>query len=216
MYIRKLRLIFIGFLFCCYLFPVSTFAIAPSAELPVELLYFNPIIEDKVIYLKWATITEINNSHFEIEHSTNGLDFIKIENIEGAGNSFSALEYNYTHHDSSPGINYYRLKLVDYNGDFEYSPVEKIALRLLQSTFLTLFPNVSSDQIRLNFLNENQSEKIHLKVFDTIGRNIYDLEIPGNTNRYNLKVDAIPAGYYIVQVKLGKTLLVERFLKPRK
>ena len=68
--------------------------------------------------LSWKTASEINNSHFEIERSNNGKDFIKIGEIAGQGTSNSTKRYQFT--DKNPGSaqQYYRLKQVDFDGKF--------------------------------------------------------------------------------------------------
>ena len=94
-----------------YFYDIDNFTINCSVVLPIELLYFNASKTTcSQNTLTWSTATEINNDHFDIERSIDGLNFIKIKEISGAINSTLAITYNYL--DSSPdnGLNYYRLK----------------------------------------------------------------------------------------------------------
>lgn len=90
--------------------------------LPVELLYFDVSVEDTDITFNWATASEINNDYFELQESNDGNTFNTIHFIEGAGNSFSLVEYSIQIKQHSSPL-YYRLKQVDYNGDYDISDV---------------------------------------------------------------------------------------------
>ncbi|MEK6828808.1 MAG: hypothetical protein AABY15_01690 [Nanoarchaeota archaeon] len=90
--------------------------------LPIELLYFVGVKEqDGRNLLKWVTASEMSNDYFSIERSDDGEMFEEINRVDGAGNSSSELSYYVYDNNPIKGYNYYRLKQVDYNGDFEYS-----------------------------------------------------------------------------------------------
>ena len=88
----------------------------PCSVLPIEFLSFEGNNEDKVNVLKWVTATEINNEYFTIERSVDGENWLRIEQVDGAGNSSVKRSYEYVD-DSYPNqINYYRLSQTDFNG----------------------------------------------------------------------------------------------------
>jgi hypothetical protein len=88
--------------------------------LPVELIYFGSTVDDTDIIFQWATASEINNDYFELQESNDGGTFSTVHFIEGAGDSFSIIKYEVS--VKHPNVlTYYRLKQVDYNGDFDYS-----------------------------------------------------------------------------------------------
>lgn len=90
--------------------------------LPIELLYFKGDMKSCVEnLLTWGTATELNNDRFEIERSNDGITFEKIAIVKGAGNSLQVLKYNYSDTNPGLGINYYRLKQVDYDSQFKYT-----------------------------------------------------------------------------------------------
>jgi len=105
----------------------------PAAPLPIELMVFiaRPLNATDV-QLNWTTATEINSSHFDIERSTQGITWIKIGTVAAAGNSHSNLSYNLIDKnvfDSDEVTNtdfYYRLNMVDLDGQFEYSDVRQV------------------------------------------------------------------------------------------
>ena len=76
--------------------------------------------------LTLATASEQNDTYFDVEHSTNGLEFKTIGNVKGQGTAQTVTNYNFEHTAPIAGINYYRLKQVDFDGAFTYSPVQSI------------------------------------------------------------------------------------------
>ena len=96
-------------------------ACAINITLPVDLISFEAEREEDNIKLNWSTASEENNDYFEIQKSYDGEVFTPIGYVDGAGNSNAVLEYSYT--DSETGKAYYRLKQLDYDGEFEYSDI---------------------------------------------------------------------------------------------
>ena len=99
-----------------------------SVPLPIELMYFNATLQSnaKKVDLNWATATEINNDYFSIERAGKDLNFKEIAYVPGAG--ISSLNHYYHQLDENPlpGINYYRLKQVDYDGNVTFSDVKSV------------------------------------------------------------------------------------------
>ena len=102
----------------------SVAVLSTSTTLPVKLEYFSAYKYGNMSLLKWSTASEINNDYFDIERSPDCINWESISKISSlSGNSINELDYQYT--DSHPlnDINYYRLKQVDVDGEFEYSPI---------------------------------------------------------------------------------------------
>lgn len=107
-----------------YYYDIDYFNITCSSVLPIELLYFSGAQKScKQNILSWATATETNNDHFEIERSLDAINFETIKKILGATNSLETKQYTYIDFNPELGINYYRLKQVDINGEFTYAPI---------------------------------------------------------------------------------------------
>lgn len=107
--------------------------------LPVELLSFSGTIVEGESHLYWATASEQNNSHFEIERSADGSTFEKIGEVQGANNSSIETRYSYVDKTPHQGINYYRLKQVDFDGGYEYSNI--VVLKYSSLGDITIYPN---------------------------------------------------------------------------
>ncbi len=88
--------------------------------LPIELNYFNAELIDGYVFLKWQTLTEINNNYFTILKSYDGYKWNELIDVDGAGNSNIITNYNYIDTDLNGGNIYYYLKQTDFNGDYKY------------------------------------------------------------------------------------------------
>lgn len=84
--------------------------------LPVELYSFNCNEFNNKIDIRWVTVSEVNNSHFILEHSTDIKNWYTIATVYGRGNTTEMSEYHYKHLNPSDGENYYRLKQIDFDG----------------------------------------------------------------------------------------------------
>ncbi|MDA0196847.1 MAG: VCBS repeat-containing protein [Bacteroidetes bacterium] len=88
--------------------------------LPVELVSFSGKAGNESIVLDWVTATEVNNDRFEIERSVDGANWDVVGTVVGAGSSEDFLTYEFTDRRPVIGINYYRLRQVDFDGAHEY------------------------------------------------------------------------------------------------
>jgi hypothetical protein len=153
--------------------------------LPVDLLYFDAEEEvDGIVQLNWATASEINNKHFLIERSQNAIDFEEIDIIEGMGNSSIVVEYNSKDEHPNLGTSYYRLKQVDFNGEFEYSAVVSVLIEKLSSTSSTdcyLYPNPISKTKNLTIVTNEMNEQATIKLYDVVGKLVCQSE---ESNKY--------------------------------
>jgi|GEM_PF-726578 len=138
------------------------------AALPVTLLSFEAnVSENNQVKIDWSTASEVNNSFYTIERSTNGVDFQVLTSVDGAGNSSELLFYTYTDTKPINGLSFYRLKQTDFSGDFEFSEIKSVRLTRVFETSYSAYPNpirqgetlhisytVERDQtLRLVFLN---------------------------------------------------------------
>lgn len=93
-----------------------------NSPLPVDLISFTASKSEFSVELKWSTASEVNNSHFEIYKSTDIENFEQIGTVYGKGNSQVIAEYQFIDRNLK-GAQFYRLKQVDYDGQFEYSDI---------------------------------------------------------------------------------------------
>ncbi len=134
-------------------------------SLPVELISFYQEIDlNNTVSLYWSTATEINNEGFEIETSLDGTDFEYIGYIEGNGTTNEIQTYQFVDYHFV-ATSYYRLKQIDFDGQFEYSPIIKAAS--LSSETLQLYPSTVSNELNLV---GNPKTTFTYQVFDISGQ----------------------------------------------
>ena len=104
-------------------FSQFTFGSDNTNTLPVKLIAFSGKLSMENIALSWATSSETNSAYFEIEHSKSGYDFTSIGKVTAAGNTNVQSNYRFTDYNAIKGINYYRLKQTDLDGNYVYSNI---------------------------------------------------------------------------------------------
>ncbi len=169
--------------------------------LPVELLEFTATENDNIVLLEWLTVTEINNDYFEIQRSSDGINFETIATIKGAGNSNSLIEYSNV--DDSPfrGISYYRLKQVDFDGKHSFSDI--VAVKIINEE-ITIRPNPTSGLLMIDNLKDRE-----IKIVDVTGKTIREFYLKTKS----IDVTDIPKGIYFIQFIEAKKTIVQKFVK---
>ena len=191
--------------------------------LPIELKSFEGECENNEVKLKWSTASEKNNDYFSVERSFNGIDFIKVGTIKGAGNSLTEKNYEFT--DNTPSlrkesfgqysnlntqISYYRLKQNDIEGSFSYSDIvsvqnckNKIALEF------DVFPNPANDilAVSVNIVSQN----CNLIITNSIGEIVIEKNI--ETSESVIDLSMLSAGIYCVRVISAEGLFTKKLIK---
>jgi hypothetical protein len=94
----------------------------PDSPLPISLIRFVESFNGKRVTLSWSTLSEQNFDYFSIERSRDAKNYVQIGTVKGSGWSQTRNDYSFTDHNPMPGINYYRLKSVDFDGYTEIFP----------------------------------------------------------------------------------------------
>ena len=164
-----------------------------AAILPVKLESFTAEKEGNRVNLAWVTASEVNNEGFEIQHSTNGLSWDLLGWMNGAGDSTERLEYVFVDQNPENGINYYRLKQIDFDGTSEFSDVVSVAFS--HEAKVTMYPNPvhRSLQIETNGLTIKR-----LRIIDVNGQIVLEQDLNSSTTELDLSQFA--NGLYIVEM----------------
>lgn len=184
-------------------------------SLPVELISFTGENAGEKNILHWTTASELNNQYFQLEHSADGSTFTSFERISGAGNSTSLLNYEAPDMHPPGKVSYYRLKQVDYDGQFTYSSV--IAIHKKSGLHpISCFPNPVSEA--LNILFDNSSNNyVSIIIYDISGREIIREEkvVSEGSNILTLETNALSSGSYSVSLLNSRNEILARdlFLK---
>lgn len=173
-----------------------------NPSLPIELIYFEAHINGDKVVISWATATEINNDYFVIEKTINGFDFTEVIITDGAGNSNSTITYFEVDFSPWAGVSYYRLKQVDFDGTFSYSPLVAIDFNGIDGPGIELFPNPVQEENPFNLgLYGFNMQEVVVVVRDITGKEFYSEIVVVEYEEQFLAIDPqgrIPAGNYLV------------------
>lgn len=176
---------------------LNDITVSASAPLPVELSYFGGSLNrDNDVELNWSTATENNNEVFIVEKSTDQLRFEEVHTQKGAGNSTEPIHYSFMDKRPAQGMNYYRLKQVDFDGTTTFSKV--ISVKLNHENTVQVFPTVASHAVTVSI--QNPTEEAQIFVFDFSGKLIQNQTIEAEQSDYKLNVEALPAGPYFIKL----------------
>ena len=169
--------------------------------LPVQLILFEAEKYKKDVLLTWQTASEINSSHFEILHSTNGVDFEVLATIGAAGNSYHRSDYYYIHQNPEEGIHYYQLVEYDNDGSFEKFKIVAVNINNKVNVITQLFPNPASENITLYF-NSTTGGLYKLTITDMIGKTLYVACIPSiiGENKFKISLEPYEEGTYFIHL----------------
>ncbi|MGI4742894.1 MAG: T9SS type A sorting domain-containing protein [Janthinobacterium lividum] len=147
-----------------------------QTPLPVELISFDAKRSDTNVLVTWLTATEISNSGFEVQVSTDGINFRKIAFVASqAINSTNQLQYTYLDQENGKyGVRYYRLRQIDQDGKDTFSPVRVVSFSATsnQVASLSVYPNpFDSGQVKLA-LESATAGQATLRVTDLMGREV--------------------------------------------
>jgi hypothetical protein len=171
-----------------------------SIQLPVEFLYFSGEVLTSRNELRWATASEVNNSHFEVERSRDLDSWEVITIIPVMGNVYGETEYLINDPNRPFGVAYYRLKQVDNNGEFSYSDI--VSLDYTESVeLLSLYPNPTRTNINVS-VQSQESIDATFSIFELTGRKVMDFLLPleAGVNLFTFDISSLMPGLYTIQI----------------
>jgi hypothetical protein len=175
-----------------------------DSPLPIELVSFTGYHNaDKYTNnLNWVTATEINSSRFVVEKSLDGASFEYLGEKAGAGNSTTTLNYDFVDTKPALGDNYYRLKMIDKDGTFEYSKIinVNVGVGTAGSQILGIYPNPTHGMLNIRFLS-GEKEKFTMRVMNTTGQVVREntFDFAAGINFIEMNTFDFADGLYILQ-----------------
>jgi len=173
-----------------------------TGVLPIELVNFTGVQQSSSVELKWTTASEVNNDHFTIERTTDGVIYKNIATVKGAGNSDVALNYNATDNDPVSGIAYYRLTQTDYDGKVHtFAPVAVSYVLKEADAFdvQNIYPTVFTNTVTVNIACDNAVD-VNADIISMNG-SVMSAEIihckQGNT-QYDFNPGTLSSGLYML------------------
>ena len=180
------------------------------AVLPIELSSFSVTKHgENNAKLDWRTLTEINSDYFGVQRSFDGIIWENIHKIKAAGNSNTDLSYSYLDTDlslsSKRTIIYYKLKLIDLDGTFEYSDV--LSIEFDNNNVVSIYPNPTSERLNVDLTDFNISTgTVQLRLYNNSGSVVMVKEVNENSTE-SLDLTTLPAATYSIIVTQGKEII---------
>jgi hypothetical protein len=172
---------------------IFTFAFKTTA-LPVTWLSFNAEKDNNSVSVSWSTGLEINNSHFVIERSVDGDTWNEIGQISGKGDFNGVSDYNFNDYYPSEGVNYYRVKQVDYDGMVSYSLVKSVVFMTNVLASSSVYPNPANEFVTIDIPFNNAD--VNYSIIDLSG-NIVDQGVV-SSDKNILNVQHLNKGVYMI------------------
>ena len=196
---------------------VEDYQVFVNVLLPVDIISFTAQAQqNKRVLLDWITSLEINFSGFDIERSKDGLVWQKIGFVAAHSNGAETNEYSYTDNDPLTGISYYRLRLVDLDGNSKYSSVRSVEIK--GSNFgIRIVPNPVVDYAVLKF-TASKNESVPLFIINAEGKRMISKLITVKTGQNEIDLDqwsSLAPGVYIVQVVTSESTMNVRVIVQR-
>ncbi len=181
-------------------FSPFTFGFSPGGILPVTLINFQGTRVNNAIELLWISSNEVSLSVYELERSADGRSFYTI-GLVTASNDVSIKTYNWLDNTPLAGVNFYRLKMIDYNGAFKYSIIVKIDRNAGKS--ISVYPNpVTGQKIQLQMYGQGKGEYI-INLFKINGEKVMSNRMSHSGNDVVRSIDLtknLPAGIYYLEI----------------
>ncbi|QES89147.1 T9SS type A sorting domain-containing protein [Rhizosphaericola mali] len=165
-------------------------------SLPITLTDFTATSITNAIQLNWSTSSEINNKYYALQRSENAIEYDSIGVVNGSGTTNSINNYSYIDYNYSPTINYYRLKQVDYDGNYSLSKVISINMTSNSNNDISIYPNPGNGQINIKGSYDN----IKMIQLYNISGQLMDKIIP-SSNQFQLR-NGLSSGFYIIKIIL--------------
>ncbi len=171
--------------------------------LPVELIAFKGVVQDQTLTLNWETASENNNAGFEVQ--TQQLRHWQTMGfVEGHGSTSEAQSYTYYISDLTPGTHSFRLKQVDFDGAFVYSPKVEATIDVPQGIFLSeAYPNPFNPSTTFTVILSTD-QQVRVEAFDVFGRSqavLFEGALAAQKGHViSFRAGSLPSGLYLLRV----------------
>jgi sugar lactone lactonase YvrE len=185
-----------------------------SGTLPVELASFSGKSSSFGVLLNWQTATEKNNAGFDVERSMDNTTFSKIGFVKGNGTTTQSHNYTFTDNTVSRKV-WYRLKQMDYDGNYQYSKTVEVNAALPKAFVLGQnYPNPFNPSTTITYVVP-QSATVSLHVYDVLGRSIatlVDEKKVAGSYAVNFDASKLASGIYFYKLQFGSSVLTKKMI----
>lgn len=181
----------------------GTFGIGQtSSPLPIELLSFTGAEKNDHNLLEWVTLTETNNEYFTLERSSNGVEFVPVGRVQGAGTSRVQLSYSFKDMTPPKGVSYYRLRQTDFDGTTTTSKIIALRRHTSANFQISVAPNPSKGIFNLDIMTSTTGV-LNMIVNDATGKQVMDekIDVSGDRLKHAIDLTGFIPGLYDLQLE---------------
>lgn len=193
----------------------ATVTVNWAQTLPVKLITFTGRLNGTRVDLNWVTANEINSKHFEVQRSSDARNYSTIATVAAKGNSSTVTSYFQVDPSPMNGINYYRLKMVDLDGSFEYSNVVIIRIENNMQLVTKIAPNPFTGKVDV-YLTLTHNTMVDFRFIDMNGRIVFSKSVKGlkGFNWFTINdLERLPSAPYFLHIATDDATIVEKLIK---
>ena len=189
-----------------YVIPVTS-----ATVLPVTLVSFNATLINNKTNVNWSTTNEINSSKYIVEKSNDGTYFTLLVSLNNQLGNESIKKYAAIDENPNTGNNFYRLKLIDLDGNYSYSTTKLVFVSSAKGIFI--WPNPINKQLNIA-ITANKNEEVYISVYDVMGKIVLRKKqwIFKGANQFLIEgFNVLTPGNYLLKIS-GQTLRETKFI----
>lgn len=189
----------------------STNSCITPVILPLDLISFTGVGRNCADVLQWTTAEESNVRHFEIQRSTDARVFETIATVNAQNQASNHYRYTANTTNGNTKVSYYRLRMVDIDGTYRFSPNISIRGGCSNEAKIMIFPNPASDNVNIS----GMEQPCTIRIYDLAGRQVS--HFIATQSKEVLDISGYANGSYLLQVldKSGNLILNTKFVKSR-
>ena len=184
--------------------------------LPVTLLNFKGDVKESSNFITWSTASEINNHHFELESSVDGIQFTKIATLAGHGTTTTTNNYSFNDFKYNMPATYYRLKQVDNDGKENVTNMIILSRKSssINEAVVSVYPNPTNEFTTLIIDVQENAEAIYT-VYDVTGKIVAqgNVTCTAGNNNTQIQTNQLADGVYVVDVLINGKHINTRVVK---
>lgn len=178
--------------------------ILSEVSMPVELISLSASLDRNTVDIDWKTSNEQKLSRYEVQHSIDHKNFVTIGKLDAKHALERYNHYSFTHTSPVLGFNYYRLKMINTDGSFDYSGIRTVNVKEKEIRFA---PNPFDNQITISGIETEAT----VVITNLIGETVLSTLVTGNAG--TIETSNLPAGTYIVIIKTENSTFAEKLIK---
>ena len=182
-----------------------------GAILPINVLDITAVRRGADVLVSWTTASEQNSARFEVERSTDGIHFTGVGQVQAAGYSTSQRNYRFTDVQVARSILFYRLKMIDADGNFKRSDIRVVAKAGTAAQDFLLYPNPAVADVKL-VLTDVAANDTELQVINHLGQVVQTALVKKGAQFIKLDVSSMAKGIYVVKLTSNGNVQVKKLM----